>query len=123
MTKYEIRTDHFEFRLADRVVAFTGSEIMDTYFSCDTRITSNILDPAFRESFTEEEEAVQFFPAHYDNYGGTRLQKSNVGYLLTGEIAWLEENDYDEEGEFDCGGGVIIFSAEDFSPEPDEEED
>lgn len=119
-TKYEIATDHFEFRMADCLVPLTDAEIMNTYFSCDTRVTSNSLDPVYHESFENEDEAVEYFRRHYGDYGITKLQKSNVGYLLTGRIAWLEANEYDEFDEFFQGGDVIVFSAERFEVEDDE---
>lgn len=122
MIKYEIKTDSFEFRMGTRksaILAMSADEILDTYFSCDTRITSNSLDPEQRESFTDEAEAVAFFKANYSDYGKTTLEHGNTQYLLRGDLAWLEENEYDEDGEFDHGGAVLELSAEAFTPEED----
>lgn len=120
MTKYEIYTDSFEFRMGTResnIPSMSADEIFDTYMSCDTRITSNSLDPEMRESFEDESEAVAFFNAHYANYGRTSLEHGNSEYLLRGEIAWVERNEYDEDGEFDQGGDVVAISAEAFEPD------
>lgn len=117
MTKYEIFTDTFEFRLwgdKERIPSMSGDEIMETYFSGDTRITSNSLDPVKQAAFDSYEDAEIEFGHSYANYGCTRLEKGNLKslYLLRGEIAWIEENEYDEDGEFDQGGTVLCFSAE-----------
>ena len=123
MTKFEIKTDSFEFRMGTRrsaIPSMSADEIMDTYFSCDDRITSNSLDPEQRESFCDENEAREFFKANYGNYGRTSLEHGNTQYLLRGEIAWIEENEYDEDGEFDQGGAVIEFSAEPYTVDDDE---
>lgn len=125
MIKYEIKTDSFEFRMGRekwRIPAMTGAEILDTYFSCDDRITSNSLDPEIRESFDSEEEARAFFAAHYAGHGRTSLQRGNTQYLLLGQLAWLEANEYDADGEFDQADGVLAFSAAPYTPEDDEAE-
>ena len=125
MTKFEIKTDNFQFRMGTRkssIPSMSADEIMQTYFSCDDRITSNSLDPVLRESFDNEAEAVDFFKVHYSGYGRTRLERYNNQYLLCGEIAWIEENEYDEDGEFDQGGSVIELSAESYKAEKDEDE-
>ena len=123
MTKFEIKTDSFEFRMGKRkseIPSMSADEIMDTYFSCDTNITSNSLDPESRESFDSRDDAVEFFRNNYANYGSTKLEHGNTQYLLRGEIAWIEENEYDEDGEFDQGGAVIEFSAAPYTADDDE---
>ena len=123
MTKFEIKTDSFEFRMGTRESAIqpmSADEVMDTYFSCDTRITSNGLDPEQRESFDSMDEAVAFFRKNYSGYGRTRLEHGNTQYLLRGQIAWIEENEYDDDGEFDQGSAVIEFSAEPYTVDDDE---
>lgn len=115
MTKYEILTDSFEFHFgtsATKIPSFTADEIFDTYMSCDTRITSNSLDPEHAASFDTAEEALAEFRAHYADYGTTRLEKGNVIYLLCGRLAWVEQNDYNDDGDLiDCYG-VLALSAE-----------
>ena len=126
MTKFEIRTDAFEFRMGtkqSRISSMSASEIMDTYFSGDTRITSNSNDPAARESFDNEDIARAFFRKHYASYGRTRLERGSTEWLLRGKIAWLEQNEYDEDGEFDQGGGVLEFSAEPYNATDDKDEE
>ena len=101
----------------------SADEILDTYFSCDTRITSNSLDPELRESFDSESEAVAFFRKHYADYGRTRLEHGSTQYLLCGDLAWIERNEYDEDGEFDQGGDVVELSAEPYLADEDEDEE
>ena len=124
VTRYEIKTDSFEFRMGSRrsaIPSMSAAEIMDTYLSCDTRITSNGLDPDLRASFDSVAEAVKFFRVNYANYGSTRLERGSIGYLLRGEIAWIEQNDYDANGEFDQGGDVVEFAAEPYTAEESDE--
>lgn len=124
MIKYEIMTDSFEFRMGtkniDKIPAMTASEIFDTYMSCDTRITSNSLDPVLNESFSDEKEAVEFFKANYSNYGQTRLEHGDTQYLLTGDLAWLAISEYDDDDDEELYSeslGVLAVSAEPYEPE------
>lgn len=125
MTKFEIKTDSFEFRFGrsrESVPAMSADEIFDTYLSCDDRITSNSLDPVLEASFDSLEEAKSEFAKNYANYGCTRLEHGSVLWLLCGELAWIESNEYDDDGEFDQGGETFAVSAEAYEPEEDEED-
>lgn len=124
MTKYDIKTDTFEFRFRRGlpIPAMSGSEILETYLSCDDRITSNSIAPALEASFDSEEEAREAFRAGFAGYGATRRERSFAGLpLLTGTIAFIERNEYDEDGEFDQGGEILDYSAEAFSLDEDDE--
>lgn len=115
MRKYAIYTDSFEFRFGkykDSIPAMTGYEILQTYLSCDTRITSNSLDPHLGASFDTLEEARAEWEKNYKNYGYTSAQKGSILWLLCGDLAYLEANDYTEDGDFDQGGELYEFSAE-----------
>ena len=114
MTKFEIMTDHFEFRFGksrDSIPAFSADEIFAMYFEQDSTC------PTREESFDALEDAQREFAAHYSDYGMTRSDHGNVFWLLTGRLAWIEENTYDEDGEFDQGGDVSDYSAEGYSPD------
>lgn len=108
MTKFEIRTDAFEFRFGtskDSIPSMTADEVFDEYLS------GNANDPVIEASFDTIEEADAEFQKHYSNYGSTSAVKGFSFWLLRGELAWIEENEYDEDGDFDQGGAVLAVSA------------
>ena len=120
MKKYEIYTDTFEFRFGryeDSIPEMSGYEIFQTYLSCDTGITTNSLDPHLEASFDTLEEARAEWEKNYKNYGRTWAEKGNALWLLRGDIAYLEGNEYTEEGDFDQGGDVYECSAEPYEKE------
>lgn len=120
MPKFEIRTDHFEFRMGsmrDRIPAMSAEEILATHLSCDDRITSNGIDPTIEASFDTLEEARAEFTRNYGRYGFTSLDRAGTGYLLSGSLAWIEENEYDDNGDFDQGGATYDVSAQPYEPE------
>ena len=114
MTKYEIKTDRFEFRFGtykDSIPAMDAAEVFDTYLRCSAN------DPSLEASFDTLEEAREEFSKTYATLGTTYAQKGHVFWLLIGRVAWIEENEYTEDGEFDQGGDVVEFSAEGYQPE------
>ena len=126
MKKFEIRTDHFEFRMGfrrDRIPCMSADEILDTHLSCDERITSNSIDPTIEASFDTLEAARAEFDRNYAHYGFTSLDRVSTGYILSGSLAWIEENEYDETGDFDQGGTTYDVSAQPYEAEPEEEDD
>lgn len=119
-TKFEIITDTFEFRFGrNEIPAMSADEIFETYQSCDDRITSNSLDPRREASFDTEAEAREAFERDWRDYGETHVSSASIGKLLCGRMAWIEVNEYDEDGEFDQGGDVLELSAEAYEPEED----
>lgn len=119
--RWEIKTDSFEFRFGirpDSVPTMSADEVFDTYQSCDTRITSNSIDPTTVASFDTEEEAREEFSRNYANYGSTRAEKGMTIWLLHGELAWIEKAWYDEDGEFDQSV-ILEYSAEGYDAEPE----
>lgn len=119
--RWEIKTDSFEFRFGirpDSVPTMSADEVFDTYQSCDTRITSNSIDPTTVASYDTEEEAREEFSRNYANYGSTRAEKGMTIWLLHGELAWIEQVWYDDDGEFDQSM-VLEFSAEGYNAEPE----
>lgn len=117
---FGIRTDHFELRMGsrrDRIPSMSAEEILDTHLSCDDRITSNSIDPTIEASFDTLEEARAEFALNYERYGCTDLRRASCGYILTGRLAWIEENQYDENGDFDQGGETYDLSAQPYEAE------
>ena len=109
MTKFEIKTDSFEFRFGtykDSIPEMTAQEIFDSY------LDGTCNDPTLKESFNTIEEAKAEFNKNYANYGRTRAEKGNVFWLLLGDVAWIEEVEYDEDGEFDQYICTYDISAE-----------
>lgn len=118
MTKFEIRTDTHEFRLPRkaRVISLSGSELFDDYRQ------SSVRDSEIRESFDSLEEARAAFSANWANYGSTTLRTGNGSRYLYCEFAWIEENRYDDDGEFDQGGWNYDVSAEGWAEEGEDEQ-
>ena len=117
MTRYEIYTDNFELRFGrsqDSIPTMTAQEIFDQYL----RGSAN--DPTLRESFDDLETAKATFSQVYANGGTTHAEASVVFWLLTGNVAYLEENSYDDDGDFDQGGDIYVYSAEGYA-KPDDE--
>ena len=114
MKKFEIMTDNFEFSFFGKqsVPACTPEDILEWYWQG----TSN--EPQLKASFESLEEARAEFEKYYATYGKTRLVPwTGKQYLLTGELAWIEENEYDDDGEFVYGLDIDDYSAEGYAPE------
>lgn len=112
MTMYEIKTDRFEFSNPKKHwTSQTVDDIIEMYlglYECNS--------PKLEAGFESLEEAKAEFESHYRNYGNTRETTGWAGmHLLVGEIAFLEENEYDEDGEFDQGGDWIDWSVEPYN--------
>lgn len=109
MTKYVIYTDDFEFRFGtsrDSIPTASPVQIWEWY------LAESANDPHAAEEFSDRNEALEYF---YDNYGdgwpSTYAQKSSVFWLLRGEVAYLQEEEWDED---ECiqGGDILLYSAE-----------
>lgn len=114
MTKFEIKTDSFQLRFGtykESIPAMTADEVFDAYMGGSAN------DPTLRASFDTLEEAQAEFSRNFSNYGSTYAEKGNTFWLLRGDVAWIEENEYDEDGEFDQGGAVVGLSAEPYCKE------
>lgn len=98
----------------------SADEIFDAYQSCDGRITSNFLEPRLCGSYATLEEA-QAALRDGGYSAETRLQKGQAEWLLTGELVWIEENEYDAEGDFDQQLAIHDVLAEPYDPEESEE--
>lgn len=107
MKKYEIFTDHFELRLGRTRDArsLTPGEVFDEYRMEDANA------PHLEASFNTAEEAMAEFNANYANRKNTDPVRGVVGWLLYGNVAFIEINEYDEDGEYDQSGDVLAFSA------------
>lgn len=119
MTKFEIKTDRFEFRFGtskDSIPAMTADEVFEEYLqgSCN--------DPELQASFDSLEAAQEEFKAHYAGYGRTYAEKGYIFWLLVGEVSWIEEAEYDEDGEFLEMNGTWAVSAEGYKNEEEEDQ-
>ena len=114
MTKYEIYTDMFEFlfgKYKDSIPEMSADEVLQMYFE------ENANYPSLVKSFDNADEAIEHFRKNFSNWGDTWAQKGNVFWLLRGHVAYIEENQYDEDGEFDCGGSVWLASVAGYEKE------
>ena len=124
MTKYEIYLDDFQFRMGttskNLIPSMSADEIFDTYMSCDTRITSNSFNPTCVGRYETKESAERDWE-FYKNWGRTYAEKGQTQWILRGELAWLEELDFDDDGE-DCleVNGTLAISAEPYKGEEEE---
>lgn len=111
MTKYEICTAGFEIRCGTKrnsIPSYTEWELFDEANECCYDVVA---------SFDTEEDAVEFFNKNYKDYGRTWVEHGSVFWLLVGCVAWIEVNNYDDNGEFDSGDSVIALSAEPYTRE------
>lgn len=118
MIKYEIYTDSFEFRMGtskERIPYMSADDIFDVYMSCDTRITSNSLDPFLRGVFDSEDAAQTAWEA-YKDWGRTCLEKGQAQWLLCGDIAWMESAEYNGD-DYDYGLDYLCIAAEPYAKE------
>ena len=118
MTKYEIKTDRFEFRFGKYKASIPHAS-EDEIFAWYMEETAN--DAKTVASFDTLEEARNEFKKHYADYGNTRAVGGWVCWLLVGELAGIEENEYDEDGEFIQGGGCYDVSAAPYEKEEESE--
>ena len=111
---YEIYTDTFEFRMGSvksKIPSMSPQEIFDSHFD------SGYVDPCMEVFFDNEKEAVEHWQKNYADYGLTWLERGNTQYLLRGEIAWMDEVQYYDDGEVDQTLDTIVFSAEPYEKE------
>ena len=101
-TKYEVYTDRFEFRFGtykDSIPDLDENDICDLYWSRDN-------DAKLFGSFDTKEEALEelskFDPDTYP-------QKGNCFWLLLGSVAWANEAEYTDDGEFDMAWPIGEF--------------
>jgi hypothetical protein len=109
MTKYEIVTDQFEMKLGTcrDSRSLTSRDVFDEGWALDGSCPRTVA------SYEDRDAALAAFRTDWADYGSTDAQRSYYGgWLLTGRIARLVVNEYDDDGEFDQGGDVIEFSAE-----------
>lgn len=108
MTRYEIYTDRFEFSSANSWASMTPDDIMDLYCLSPTC-------PHLEAGFDSLAEAKAAFDSGYRDYPSTRQNKGWAGtWLLNGTIAYLEENEYDEDGDLDQGS-ILEWAVEPYT--------
>lgn len=108
MKKYEIRTDTYELTSKLPFETLTGDEIFREYIE-----SGGDFDPVIEGSYDTLEEARAAFAAYAD-YGSSRQERYHKSYLLRGRLAWIEENDYDEDGDWVSGGDTYDVSAQSY---------
>jgi len=114
MKKFEIYTDHFEFRFPG--VASIPSASADEIWSWYLEESCN--QPHLEASFDTIEAAQAEWQRNYASYGRTAESKAFGGTpLLVGDLAYLEENIYDDDGEFVQSVCVWNYSAEPYQSE------
>lgn len=117
MIRYQIYTDTFEFNFGiskRRIPELTADEIWDMYTGQD------FICPIGERAFASKDEAVNYFGENYSDYGTTWPEKGWNFWLLRGRIAYLTEEEYTEDGEFDQDLGILCVSAEPYKKEEDE---
>ena len=118
MRKYEIYTDTFEFRFGKAKSSIPAMSMSDIWMEYNCQ-SSN--DPVRLASFDNLEDAMAFFRENYADYGRTWAEKGNVWWLLRGQVAWLDGNEYTEDGDFGQGGDLYECSAEAYKKEEETE--
>lgn len=112
MTKYEVKADRFEIR-ANGISELTAQEIFELYESG----TAN--SPTLLNSCDSMESAQSIFEE--EKYRATtRAEHGFIFPLIVGTIVWIEQNEYDEDGEFLYGGDIIEFFAEPYNIESED---
>lgn len=108
MIKYEIWTDSFEIRIgrAENARSLTEREVFDEY------LEESANAPRLEKSFSSPEEAEAYFKAHFAKYGTSRSMRGTAGWLLIGQVAYLQADEYDEDGEYIQGGDILMTSSE-----------
>lgn len=124
MTRYDIVTDHFEISLNDRRTAayhahirhgLTADEILTLCTQADNG--QHVI-----ESYSELDAARFALERTWKPKASTRLQRSFAGIpLLVGDYYAIEENDYDDDGEWVGGGDIWDYAMEPYVL--DDEED
>lgn len=115
-TRYEIYEDVFEFRFGkykDSIPEMSASEVEQMYFEQTSH------EPFLVRSFDNAADAVQYFRENFSQHADTRAVKENVFWLLYGHIAYLEENQYDDDGWFDQGGAIWGTAVAGYEKEKD----
>lgn len=104
MTKFEVFRDAFEIN-GSGIERLSAAEVFD---ECRTHSGSFAKRLG---SFDTLEEAQALF-AREKVVADTSRYQGRAYPLIMGEVVWIEQNEYDEDGEFDQGGDVIEFCAE-----------
>lgn len=94
MTKYEIKKNYVEIKYADR---------MDIEPGCSAGSESDEV----LESFDSKEKAIHALKKYESSID---LLSSNAGSYFAIEEFVIEENKYDEDGDFVDGGDILEFS-------------
>ena len=117
MIRYQIYTDTFEFRFGTAKESIPELSLFDVW---DMYLEQSFICPAGERAFASNEEAVNYFEENYADYGTTWAEKGFTFWVLRGRIAFLLEEEYYDDGEFDQYLGTLCISAEPYTKEEDE---
>ena len=112
MIRYQIYTDTFEFRFGtakDSIPELSSDDIWDMYTA------QSYICPEGERAFATKEEAVNYFGENYSDYGTTWAEKGFSFWVLRGRIAFLSEEEYEDDGEFDQDLGTLCISSESYT--------
>lgn len=121
-TYYASYYEHFEFRTRHGD-SWTEDEILTEYLS------GSVFDPTFVGRFSTREEAREALLDYFGNplYCGTREQRGNNAWLLTGTLSYIDEEiwtvDEDGEEELNQSNGWFDLFIEPFDGDKGEEDD
>lgn len=112
MTKFVVYTDSYECRINPAAGA-TAEQIWAAYQA------ESSTDPRTIGSFASLDEA----KAELEKFSpSTRSGKTNTGWVAWGALAWIEEEEHDEDDDFVCTNCIWSYSAEALPPEENEHE-
>ena len=107
MIKYTVYTDSFEIRLRTKEATLSAGDVFTAYMEQGDH------SPRPVAVFDTEEQAVA---AMKKALVRTDCDSSFYGgYLLTGVLAYVEQAEYDEDGEFIQGGDICEYAAKGYS--------
>lgn len=112
MTKYEVKEGRFEIK-AKGISELTADEVFQTY---EQQRDNN---PMLIGSYDSIEKAGETFKE--ETFRAITMAEQGFTFpLIVGTVVWLEQNEYDEDGEFLYGGDVIEFFAEPYNIESED---
>ena len=116
MKRYEIMRARFEFdypvKSQSKLPEYTTDEIFD-------EVMRKCYESDRLASLDNEIDAREMFAAYRNNT--THAERTWTGWAIIGTCSWIEENEYDEDGEIVQTLSVLDYDAEPFTQPEDEE--
>lgn len=126
MKRYDIITDHFEINLNDRRTTAYHAHLRNGLTADEIFKLCTQADNGQRviESCTSLDAARTALAKKWTHKSYTRYQSGHAGIpLLVGEYYAIEENDYDEDGEWIGVGDIWDYAVEPYELSADEDEE